>query len=138
MISVEYLAGFFDGEGCIGIYRRKGRYLSYRFIVQVTSSNKDAVGKFVEFFHIGHVKKQIRRYRQHAICWKWEVVSNQALLVLEHLEPYLVIKKAEATLAIDFQRNVQKSHYRNTSKEYREDVVGRMKTLKQSYKSWLN
>ena len=106
--DLVYMAGFFDGEGhiCIGRGRRLCRghyYLCYQLEAGIAQSGKK--GKLIcEWFKSifnGYIKQngQIR----NKYSWNWKVSSNQALLFLKQIYPYLKIKKEQANLALEFQ-----------------------------------
>jgi hypothetical protein len=100
-----YLAGFFDGEGFIGIRTiktKKGK--TYHHIVATVTQG-----------YKGYVILELFRYyfggAIHSNCnrpghYEWMAVSRQAKVILESLLPYLRIKDEQAKLAIEFQGNI--------------------------------
>lgn len=95
-----YLAGFFDGEGCVMITKqegRNGRGIHHRLVVVVTQ--KDPAGLFDEVMtHFGGSKY----YRKHGV-WQYQLSSNPGILkMLMKLAPYIRLKKDQVSLAILF------------------------------------
>lgn len=109
----KWLAGFFDGEGSIGIYARNyDRTKTKKYYVLVVSIAQS-----------GNIGEQIIselefRYGGSSYCqekdgikpqWKWNISADKASKFLENIMPYLVIKKYEAELGIRFQQLESKS-----------------------------
>ena len=112
----NWVAGFFDGEGSIGIYpRNKDRTKQIVYYVLVVSLAQS--GDYGEWILTnlqkkfgGSVYKQEKE--NHKIMWKWNVAANKALTFLNFIEPFLIIKKNSAIYAQDFQK-LNKKHVGN-------------------------
>ncbi len=114
-IEKAYLAGLFDGEGSVSVARtkpnNKNRDRTYRYTLEVTLTNthQKTIEMFSKLFNGSY-----SRIRHHdkvgwkdAHCIRWS--SLKAKSFLEELLPYLIIKKEQAKLAIEFQeRKTQK------------------------------
>lgn len=104
--DVAYLAGIFDGEGCVHIKRNKRKDcpkgIQYELIATVRMSNEYICRLFQMAFG-GRIYQCKKREIYHKQLWQWIVASHQASDFLETLSPYLIEKKAEATLAFKFQ-----------------------------------
>jgi hypothetical protein len=113
-----YLAGFFDGEGFVGIRsvkRKKGG--SYYFLITtVTQSDKAHVILELFRYYFGGV---IYKNRNRLVCSEWMVASRESKKLLEALSPYLRIKDEQAQLGIGFQgrMHVGKGNKSLTEKE---------------------
>lgn len=99
-LSPQWIAGFFDGEGCISIQSDKGLRVIFintrRDVLLAVSEGFGGVGKL-------KVKKRIPGERGTRPCYQWITWGREAQRVLETLLPYLVIKKSEAEVALEFQ-----------------------------------
>lgn len=97
--SLEYLAGFFDGEGYIGVVHES---VNKRYALRVTVFNNDPAGPamFVEVF--GGKVQQRKQNGQRIESWFWLLHGRFAKKFIEVIEPHLVLKKAEAQLALQF------------------------------------
>uniref|UniRef100_A0A6M3JES2 Putative HNH homing endonuclease n=1 Tax=viral metagenome TaxID=1070528 RepID=A0A6M3JES2_9ZZZZ len=106
--DLAYTAGIIDGEGYIGIKytgRKSGR--RYRTLrVEVGNTNKILIDWLQ--LHYGGSYYQAKSKPQNRQYWKWGLSAKQAAAFLEKILPYLLIKKYEAALAIEFQKN---KHY---------------------------
>lgn len=94
---LSYLAGFFDGEGYIGIVTGKG-CRSLR--VSITQKDRTILNLFQCLFG-----GNISQHCKSDDCYRWYLGSNAALKLLEDLSPYLMLKAGQAKIAIEFQRH---------------------------------
>lgn len=103
-ISTEYIAGFFDGEGSIGIKRtnRESGISSYTLQVQVCQVNpvvlfylKEKYGGSVQV----HQNNERSRPAHH-----WTIWADKALAFIQEIQPHLLIKYEQAALAVEFMR----------------------------------
>lgn len=103
--EIAWLAGIFDGEGCITISRQKpgkdGRKnWSYRLYLKVTMGHELTINRIFALTGIGTVT--IQKSKHHNQAWTWWAASREALNVLDQLRPYLVTKALEADLAFEW------------------------------------
>ena len=98
-----YAAGIFDGEGYVDIYQAtlskasKNRSLYVRVII----SQKD--GKVMNWLQDnfgGYVRKEKRNKNY---IYRWSIASKSASKFLSTIYPFLVIKKEQAKLTIQFE-----------------------------------
>ena len=119
MFSLEYVAGFFDGEGSIGIYKNKRN--TYFLRTQVTQNiNKETSELFVFLtnkFGGNLAKMRMECYRNGEV-YNWQLNGKKAKTFLEKLIPFLHVKKEQAELAVAWQ---------NYHPEPSRDEKGRMK-----------
>ncbi len=99
-----YLAGFFDGEGFIGIatLKRKRGGMYHYLVATVTQSDRDYVLLELFRYFFGGVIGKSSTKGLH----EWKVCSRKAKVLLEILEPYLRIKKRQAQVGLEFQAGV--------------------------------
>ena len=138
-LSLQYIAGFLDGEGSIYISRSKcprtKRGVRYALYIVFSSTNKNILEMIrnslggVGCLFSWDSKKNPRwktAYYLHITC-------RQAAEVLRKLLPYLILKRPQAELAIKFQDFMDSSpptgNYNsrtpeewNTMKEYYEQM----------------
>lgn len=109
-MNKDYLAGFFDGEGCIRIskmfrkhYSKFGDCYDYALGTKVTNTNKIVLDKCKNLYggFVGEVKD--KRKSTYKTVYSWELKSNDAVNFLKDVLPLLIVKKQEAELAIYFQ-----------------------------------
>jgi len=112
---LAWVAGMLDGEGCLTIKRitrklNNGKHrIHYQLHVTIGMADKPANVRAIDLIHQNfggnvcrYTPKMIKPNHYPKIAWN--VVSQQALDCLKLVRPYLVIKKPNADLLIDFQK----------------------------------
>ena len=121
-----WLAGIIDGEGHIAITKikpphQRRRNPSYQVLVRVAMTHLLTMQRVQELMG-GNLRTRKGRQAQHNDCYECNRADNNAIVVLQSILPYLITKRAQALLAIDF---------RNTPVGQGEDFFLRMKVLNQ-------
>ncbi|MHA1754494.1 MAG: LAGLIDADG family homing endonuclease [Candidatus Odinarchaeia archaeon] len=98
-VEKAYVAGFIDGEGCIGIYKTKSGCVESRF--SMTNSNKEVLlwikKKLGLNNKIRHIHKEAKKPR-----YQLDIAGNQKVSkILKIFLPYLKIKREHALLVIE-------------------------------------
>ena len=99
--TIGYLAGLFDGEGCITVakYNRKNRQginNYYALRLTLTNKNRPCLELFRDTFRIGGINQDKR-----SSCWVWASGgTSHNKKILKALLPHLIIRRAKAKLAI--------------------------------------
>jgi hypothetical protein len=110
-VSAAYLAGLFDGEGCITIYERrittKRKMSPYSLRLNLSSTHSGVIQWLHQRFGGWVYAYDNRQYKQTAIGFRWHSAARHAAYLLEAMLPYLIIKKPEAEIAIAFQQRVE-------------------------------
>ena len=97
--EIAYLAGFIDGEGCFKINKTQGASL------EITQCNLEILQKLKSTFKIGRVRKCIRQKPIHKQRWIWAISGKNDLEpLLTELLPYLIIKREQARLLLEYLR----------------------------------
>ncbi len=129
--NLSYFAGFFDGEGSIGIMksRVRGKNWSPEHRLQISIGQNDGgtMDWIVENFggHLHRVKRDNSYY--------WLTSNRHAYELLKTISPYLKYKKPQADLAIQFYDEcykVRKNPVPQETLEKRELFFLEMKKLK--------
>ena len=95
----EYIAGFFDGEGCIGIYPDKS---TTRVLVEMSQAEPQErvlyeIQEFLAEHGIMFSARRVERRGTHAPCHKIYTVNRRvASEFLKHIEPFLRVKRLKA------------------------------------------
>ena len=104
IITPQYWAGFFDGEGCISCSRNdKG---TLHVSVSITNTNLsilDALAR--QYGGKVYFKNKYSTKHSQAYSWQTQKYSN----FISDILPFLLIKKEQALLALDFLRTIDKS-----------------------------
>jgi hypothetical protein len=104
-----WLAGFIDGEGCLGIYRekdpRKGAtYSAPRASLQIVNTHYGVIEHIRDFVGAGSVQ-HVRAVQKsnHNDQWRYMLRNNGDLArVLRRVRPHLIVKAAHADLMLAF------------------------------------
>lgn len=114
--DLAYSAGILDGEGGIRVIaeRRKrmkndSPYIFYRLRIDVVNTDKRIMDYFLQNFG-GTVCSNNYKYKGNKrIIWRWQLFGNQAIKFLKKISPYILLKKEQAMLAIEF--NKRQKHF---------------------------
>ena len=106
-MSPEYLAGFFDGEGCIDnqVMYAKPPY-DNRFYVRprlrlAQANNGAFILKEIQATFGGSIRHRPKGTGNQQDSASWELLSKDVVIeMLRMLEPLLIIKKQQARLAL--------------------------------------
>lgn len=101
---LSYAAGLFDGEGCIHIakrFTRKGR-LRYNLLFNMANNKSPSVLEFMKKLFGGSNIQTVFKKKGNP-HWIWFISGYKAEEMLLKLKPYLMIKKEECKLALEFQ-----------------------------------
>lgn len=149
-LELSYLAGLFDGEGCIQIAHNKPQYgkktEQHTLTCKVAMTNGTAVNGFLAFGGSICVKRASRVNPKWKDQYVWSVSSNIAMQFLKIIKPHLRLRKAEADCGVDFQTfRSNKSHrgkrLTQTSIDKREwyrEELRRLKDSRYPLRSWYN
>jgi LAGLIDADG-like domain len=108
--SAEYLAGLFDGEGCIhmGKRPRNKRIPGYFISVSIVMTHPEIVYAIAEQFGAYvTVNKKDLKYKSRRRAYQLVFNGTPAKKFLLIIYDYLRIKKEEARIAIAFQTNME-------------------------------
>lgn len=104
--ELAYMAGLFDGEGCVHIARihTKKRNLTYQLVCKISMYSLPTLEIFKDSFG-GSIRRELtdEKHNKYGLLHSWAIWGNSSISFLGQLMPYLRIKKAEANLAIEFQ-----------------------------------
>lgn len=113
--DLAYTAGFFDGEGCVTIYRNvEGN--SYVLNVAVYNTNLDILLQLRDWFG-GYIVDNPQRPKCKQ-SYTWRLGAIKAYVFLETIRPYVRVKIKQVGLALAFKKiqdseRIGKSHPRS-------------------------
>lgn len=106
--ELSYWAGFFDGEGCISIYKYQNKdqwhkSLTYSAMIQLAICDKEILDQLDILF------KGTRAVRKHSRPnsrpqYYWQRRGNKAVEIIKQLLPFLRLKKPQGELALEFHK----------------------------------
>jgi hypothetical protein len=127
MISSQYSAGFFDGEGCINVSSCRKTVLIRTLVV---NTNLTILEMFKERWggDIYCNKKGKEHWKQ---AYTWRLSNSAAHLFLEDIYPFLVVKAPQAEAAFIFFDNRPGSGKQRTeeAKRLTEEAISKIKTF---------
>lgn len=124
-VQSAYLAGLIDGEGSIILYRR-GSGSAMR--LTITSTFRPVLEWCQSLCGVGNIVDVTSRNAKHKQQRCWLVNSQAAQSVLEQVEPYMIIKREQAQLAIEFQKRL-KTPAEKAQKEWQEQWRQRLRAM---------
>ena len=101
MISIQYIAGLFDGEGSLSFTKNhrtdrngaKNGKIGYSPIITITNQNKVVLNLVKEFFNFG----QVSGPREENLCYDFQIRNlSDCIIFLKFVLPFLIIKKEKA------------------------------------------
>ena len=108
-LDLAYLAGFFDGDGCVSLScqkdKTKVRKMGYQVQVSLTQNSPCAILDELRTEFGGKVYSNGKRC--NALSWRCPAKSHVRFLT--SILPYLRIKRTAAKIAIEYQRRVDKN-----------------------------
>lgn len=107
--ELYYLAGYFDGEGCISIhkytFKNNRRGTVHQLFVYLTNRTKDVLDNcHKEFGGQLRLTSDSRKNSNRQPCYEWRVSERQAGEFLKILSPFLRQKLPQARLALNFRK----------------------------------
>jgi len=94
-MTYAYAAGFFDGEGYIGIRKRDMRY---SLVIEAVNKDRSPIQFLKETLGGSITERPPSRGR--CLHYRWQLSGLPAATALEKIIPYLVCKKERALLGI--------------------------------------
>jgi hypothetical protein len=112
--TMAYIAGIIDGEG--GIYMTRNscgsnanperdgpsRPCGYKVLVSVVTTSKPLAEFLPTSTGAGRVRFEPGIKRRRLDSWQWRLHTHWAVELLETIRPYLLIKRLQADLVINF------------------------------------
>ena len=115
MISLDYIAGFVDGEGCITLTKRikrrkNGRdYVEYQPVMVVSNTNKqilEEIKRQISGSIVTHNTKAL-----HKKSYALRLANRQCYKAMNALKDYLIVKKPQALLILKFKEIIDSLEY---------------------------
>lgn len=104
--TLAYLAGIFDGEGYVSIERfarKRTQTVQHALHIGVSNTFMPVLDLFVSNFGCGTIGRMSGT--QYA-CYQWRATGMDALRTLSTLYPFLMIKREQARIGMEFQMSL--------------------------------
>jgi len=113
--QAAYLAGLIDGDGYIGILRRRAPRLrvgyAYQAHVEVSSVFEEFLRGIQEMVGSGCWKRMQRGYKSHRPVYHVTFTPNTVRWLLPLLIPHLRLKKAQAIMVLEYLSKVKRGRH---------------------------
>lgn len=107
MISKEYIAGFFDGEGMVRLNKTNIKERSY-YSLQVVIVNTDLEPLIqIQELYGGTIAERIKGKSHHKTSYRWRATANDAERFLREIRPYTIVKNEQMDVALGFQESIR-------------------------------
>lgn len=98
-----YYAGFFDGEGCVSLCKKKGnsykRGYSYQLVVTIANTNKNILEPLHKE-HGGYYQRvENKSTPQGRDIYVWRILCDKGLRFLKDIYPFVRMKKRQIEIA---------------------------------------
>lgn len=133
-VEIAYLAGLFDGEGCLIVRPRRrlasgNRAISYHLEIGMTDARplewaKEATGKGCLYHSRNKNPKWSDRHR-------WVASSKDAAVIIGWLLPHLKVKREQAVLFLELdglKSQYRRGHQHNFQRQY--EIMDEIASLK--------
>ena len=124
-VKIEYIAGFFDGEGSVGLYKTGNSYYLRSQLTQNKSELSDKLFEYLRNKYGGSIGKQ--NTLSGKVKYNWQLNSEKAYFFLKEIEPHLVLKKEQAQISIKwFEQKIAKTRNAKGQIEKTSDIINEM------------
>lgn len=134
MINPAWLAGFFDGDGSVGIYRRKARDTHpEEWFVRVSIGQKERRVLDLIKQELGgylHHRGSTNKHGRYGEVWELIWTHKKAEPILELIAPYVLVKADEVRIAQEFRALKNKVGQPNAPRDQYEELATRLKDVK--------
>jgi len=122
-ITKQYIAGFIDGEGYMGIIKKSskaciaGYYYTPALKIAQVAKNDEVLRAIQKFIGYGHLEARTTKQFNASNSTSLEIRGMKRVIpILEKLYPYLIVKKKQAKTLMDFAK-LPSGTYNKSDKE---------------------
>lgn len=124
MIDIKWLAGFFDGDGCVCIEKSRN---SYQLRITITNTNKEILELIQKQFG-GIINTTYSKNKKHKSKHDLRWIAKEAKSLLKLIENELMLKKIQCEIALGFP-DYENEKLTKDEKELREITYNILKIL---------
>jgi hypothetical protein len=139
-ITWQWLAGFYDGEGCFSLSRSLSKgYVRYNPQIDLVNTNLVAMQAIVDFLashdisvYVNYSKQHHKFHRDANRCHKQRMNVRIARMAnvkrfLQYIEPHLILKQPNALLLLEFVCSRAKGYVRTSERDH--EIYNELKLL---------
>lgn len=128
-MSIQWAAGLFDGEGSFSIHTDVRRInTTFSVKAQLEMTHELTVRTFYSIVDIGSVRIERTGHLIHKDTYRFLASGLKASIVAEKLKPYLITKKQQAELIIEFN-TVWARRINGESEPLSEDIYAQLRVI---------
>ncbi len=116
---LAWLAGLVDGEGCVYITNSASGV--YTLVLSIQMTDFSAINEIKEIVGIGRISQCSLKTKGGRTMWKWTAFSKAAGEVITQILPYLVTKKEQAQVGLQFLSLGKGNRWHPPSEEMRNE-----------------
>jgi hypothetical protein len=121
LLSAEYAAGFFDGEGCVQLRYSFSVGQYHKQLTATVGQSSLPVLEALQATYGGKIYKRKPAYQAHKQMWDWKIFTREAVAFFESIRPYLLVKRDQVAFVLEvweFRANTE--FYASKVEEYKE------------------
>lgn len=104
LLSDQWAAGFFDGEGSVSVLRRvRGGFIEHMLAVAVGQNDQRPLLALRDEYGGSQCNS-----KTPSGCWRWRIHGGQAEAFLRRIRPYSIVKAEQIDLALEIRALVGK------------------------------
>lgn len=100
--SLAWIAGFFDGEGCVGTLKPYQDSRARLVRVTIAQTVREPLDDLVPLFG-GSVCTQKRGNERYKTLYQWKISAKKAEVFLRAIQPYVRVKAAQLKKALEIR-----------------------------------
>jgi hypothetical protein len=129
-ITLQWLAGFFDGEGCVGLHKGSpSRNTNYHPRVTITNIDLPTL-KAIQAQYGGSIHEATKKESVRP-CWMLVWSTQKALSFLRLISPHLIVKKSQAeVLLAGYKPGINGVRLTDIQKEERAQLYSKLREMK--------
>jgi len=129
-LSNQYIAGFFDGEGCVDVFHGRSQERRRRPRIRISQRQLYVLNEIKRSLGFGRVAKSRNTFQ-------WSVKSKKDIVrFVKSILPYTIVKKPQLEIALEFCKWIQTNpvgvHLSKESVNKREELYKKLKELNQA------
>lgn len=101
MLSPEYAAGFFDGEGCLNIECCKANG-NFQIRASISNTHLGIIELLQQQFG-GSISGPIQRGGNTKPFWSWKVMGMKLTSFLEYIKPFVIVKREHLVVGLNMR-----------------------------------
>lgn len=125
---ISWMAGFFDGEGCVSVIKRNHDNV-FTLVVQVVTTDLLTM-KMIQTAFKGVLTARKPQEVNHKFSWEWRLTGRKAKEFLELIYPYSITKRKEIEVALKYPHTKSGHRISASTRNLREELREELQKLK--------